>query len=121
MIIATTILEWQVKLLLEVLRRHIKAIGWTIAYIVGIPPGICTHKIQLDSESKASVEHQRRLTPPMQEVVKKDIITLLDACVIYPIADSGWLSPVQCVPKKGRITVVPNEKGEHVFMRPVTK
>ncbi|XP_049352117.1 uncharacterized protein LOC125816514 [Solanum verrucosum] len=47
-IIAADLLEWQVKLLFEVLRRHIKAIGWTIADIVGIPPGIRTNKIQLD-------------------------------------------------------------------------
>ncbi|XP_049378078.1 uncharacterized protein LOC125842818 [Solanum stenotomum] len=64
-IITADLLEWQVKLLFEVLRRHIKAIGWTIADIVGIPPDICTHKIQLDSKCKPSVEHQRILNPPM--------------------------------------------------------
>ncbi|XP_049349053.1 uncharacterized protein LOC125813619 [Solanum verrucosum] len=47
-IIAANLLERQVKLLIEVLQKHIKAIGWTIADIVGIPPGICTHKIWLD-------------------------------------------------------------------------
>ena len=56
----------------------------------------------------------------MQEVVKKEIIKWLDAGVIYPISDSSWVSPVQCVPKKGGMTVVPNEKGELVPMRPVT-
>jgi len=85
-IIAGDLLEWQVKLLLEVLRRYIKVIGCTITDIVGIPPDNCTHKIQLDSECKPSVEHQMRLNPPMQEVVKKDIIKWLDGCVIYPIA-----------------------------------
>ncbi|XP_015158426.1 uncharacterized protein [Solanum tuberosum] len=65
-IIAANLLEGQVKLLIEVLQKHIKAIGWTIANIVGIPPGICTHKIWLDSECKPSVEHQQRLNPPMQ-------------------------------------------------------
>ncbi|XP_049399730.1 uncharacterized protein LOC125863764 [Solanum stenotomum] len=49
-IIATDLLERHVKLLIEVLRKHIKAIRWTIADIVGIPHGICTHKIRLDSE-----------------------------------------------------------------------
>ncbi|XP_015163868.1 uncharacterized protein [Solanum tuberosum] len=61
----------EVKLLHEVLRKHIKAIGWTIAGLVGIPLGICTNKIQPDSEDKPSVEHQRRLNPSMQEMVKK--------------------------------------------------
>ncbi|XP_049357117.1 uncharacterized protein LOC125821793 [Solanum verrucosum] len=111
----------EVKLFFEGLRRHIKVIGWTIAGIVDIPPGICTYKIQLDSDCKPSVEHHWRLNPPMQEVVKKEIIKWLDAGVIYPIADSKWVSLVQCVPKKGGITVVPNEKGELVSMRPVTR
>ncbi|XP_049397314.1 uncharacterized protein LOC125861468 [Solanum stenotomum] len=118
--LSADLLELQIKLLLEVLRRHIKVIGWTIADIVSNPPGICTHKIKIDSECKQSVEHQRRLNPPMQEVVKKEIIEWLDAGVIYPIADSKWVSPVQCVPKKGGITVVPNKKGELVAMRLVT-
>ncbi|XP_049357950.1 uncharacterized protein LOC125822577 [Solanum verrucosum] len=89
-IIATDLLERQAKLLTEVLQKHIKAIGWTIADIIGISPGICTHRIRLDNEFKPSVEHQRRLNPPMQEVVKKKIIKCLDAGVIYPIADSKW-------------------------------
>ena len=71
-------------------------------------------------DHKLSIEHQRCLNPPMQEVVKKEIIKWLDAGVIYPIADSSWVCPVQCVPKKGGMTVVPNEKNELVPMRPVT-
>ena len=59
---------------------------------------------------KPSIEHQRRLNPPMQEVVKKEIIKWLDAEVIYPIAYSSWVCPVQCVPKKEGMTVVPNKK-----------
>ncbi|GKA84454.1 hypothetical protein Tco_0806049 [Tanacetum coccineum] len=37
----------------------------------------------------------------MQEVVKKEIVKLLDTGIIYPIADSPWVSPIHCVPKKG--------------------
>ena len=36
----------------------------------------------------------------------------MEAGIIYPIADSRWVSPVHCVPKKGGITIVPNEKDE---------
>ncbi|XP_049368963.1 uncharacterized protein LOC125833842 [Solanum verrucosum] len=49
-----------------------------------------------------------------------EIIMWLDAGVIYPIADSNWVYLVQCVPKKGGITVVPNEINELVPMWPVT-
>ncbi|KAM2915234.1 hypothetical protein COP2_045648 [Malus domestica] len=48
----------------------------------------------------------------MMEVVKKEIIKLLDCGVIYPISDSRWVSPVQCVPKKSGVTVVTNAKNE---------
>ncbi|WMV29871.1 hypothetical protein MTR67_023256 [Solanum verrucosum] len=56
----------------------------------------------------------------MQEVIKKETIKLLDAGVIFPIADSQWVSPVQCISKKGGITVVPNEKAKLVATRPIT-
>ena len=71
-------------------------------------------------DHKPSIEHRRRLNPPMQEVVKKEIIKWLDARVIYPIGDSSWVCPVLCVPKKGGMVVVPNEKNALVPMRPVT-
>ena len=41
--------------------------------------------------------------------------------MIYNIFNSSWVSRVQCVPKKGRMIVVPNEKNELVQMRPVTR
>jgi hypothetical protein len=36
----------------------------------------------------------------MKEVVRNEVLKLLDAGIIYPIADSRWVSPVHCVPKK---------------------
>ncbi|GKC95595.1 DNA-directed DNA polymerase [Tanacetum coccineum] len=62
----------------------------------------------------------RRLNPNMQEVVMKEIVKLLDTGIIYPIADSPWVSPIHCVPKKGGITVVINENDELVPIRTVT-
>ncbi|GJS88472.1 reverse transcriptase domain-containing protein [Tanacetum coccineum] len=56
----------------------------------------------------------------MQEVVKKEIIKLFDTGFIYPIADSPWVSPNHCVPKKGGIRVVTNENDELVPTRTVT-
>ena len=88
--------------------------------IIGIPPCICSHTIQLMPDHKPSIEHHRRLYPPIQEGVKKEIIKWLDAGVIYQISDSTWVCPVQCVPMKGGMTTVPSEKKEHVPMRPVT-
>ena len=47
----------------------------------------------------------------MNEVVRNEILKLLEASIIYVVADSRWVSP-DCVPKKGGITIVPNDKNE---------
>jgi hypothetical protein len=60
---------------------------------------------------------QRRLNPNMKEVVKNEVIKLLDAGIIYPISDSKWVSPVQCVPKKGGTTVMENDKNQLIAVR----
>ncbi|GJS49210.1 reverse transcriptase domain-containing protein [Tanacetum coccineum] len=88
--------------------------------IPGICPSFCKHKIQLLDDKKPIVQKQRRLNPNMQEVVKKEIVKLLYTDTIYPIADSPWVSPIHCVPKKGGITVVTNENDELVPTRTVT-
>ena len=84
----------QVECLVDVLKGFKRAIGWTIADIIGIPPSIYSHKIHLMPVHKTSIDHQRRLNPPMEEVVKKEIIKWLDAGVIYPIANSSWVCHV---------------------------
>ena len=45
-------------------------------------------------------------------MVRNEILKLLEAGIIHPIANSRWVSQVHCVPKKGGITVVPNDKNE---------
>ncbi|GJW95979.1 reverse transcriptase domain-containing protein [Tanacetum coccineum] len=54
------------------------------------------------------------------EVIKKEIIKLLDTGIIYPIADSPWVSLIHYVPKKCGITVVTNENDELVPTRTIT-
>ena len=56
----------------------------------------------------------------MKEVVRKEILKLLEAGIIYLVADSQWVSHVHCVPKKGGITVVPNDKDELILQRIIT-
>ena len=63
---------------------------------------------------------QRRLNPHMQEVVRAEVLKLLQAGIIYPISDSTWVSPTQVVPKKLRVTTVHNEKGEGIPTRLTT-
>jgi hypothetical protein len=56
----------------------------------------------------------------MREVVKKEVLKLLKARVIYHVFDSEWVSPVQVVLKKGGMTVVRNEKNELIHEWMVT-
>jgi hypothetical protein len=48
----------------------------------------------------------------MMEVVKKEVLKLLHAEIIYPVPHSEWVSLVQVVPQKGGVTIVKNEKNE---------
>ncbi|GKD51105.1 hypothetical protein Tco_1280081, partial [Tanacetum coccineum] len=74
----------------------------------GINPNFCTHKILMEDNFKPAVQHQRRVNPKIHEVIKAEVIKLLDAGLIYPISDSPWVSLVHVVPKKGGMTVVTN-------------
>ncbi|GJX40706.1 reverse transcriptase domain-containing protein [Tanacetum coccineum] len=106
--------------LLKVLRSHKRAIAWKISDIKGIDPKFCTHKILMEDNVKPTVQHQRRVNPKIHEVIKKEVIKLLEAGLIYPISDSPWVSPVYCVPKKGGTTIVTNEENELILTRLVT-
>jgi hypothetical protein len=103
--------------LLQILKKHKKAIGWTLADIPGISPSMCMHRILLEDGAKTVRQPQRRLNPLILDVVKKEVTKLLQAGIIYPISDSKWVSPVQVVPKKSGLTVVKNEKNELVPTR----
>ena len=78
------------------------------------------HKILLEENVKTFIEHQRRLNPVMKEVVRKEVLKWLNACFIYAISNSPWLSPVHMVPKKGGFTMIRNEKNELIPTRTVT-
>jgi len=106
--------------LLAVLRKCKKAIGYSLADLKGISPAFCTHRIPMEEDFKAVVDNQRRLSNEMRTVVKKEVIKLLNAGIIYPVPTSEWVSPVHCVPKKGGLTVVKNEKNELIPQRTVT-
>ena len=56
----------------------------------------------------------------MQEVVRAEVLKLLQAGIIYPISNSTRVSPTQVVPKKSEITVVKGENGDEVSTRLTT-
>ena len=89
--------------------------------IKGISPLICTHKNNLENYLKATRDQQHRLNTTMKEVVKNEILKLLDAGISYPIADDKWVSLMQVVRKKSGVTVVKNAKNELVPIKLVTR
>jgi hypothetical protein len=107
--------------LLILLKKHRKVIGYSISDLKGLSPAFCTHRIPMEDQCKPVVDHQMRLTHAMREVVKKEVIKLLDARIIYPVPHSEWVSPVHRVPKKGGLTVVKNENNELIPQRTVTR
>ncbi|XP_051115647.1 uncharacterized protein LOC127240848 isoform X4 [Andrographis paniculata] len=110
-IISVTLSSIQEEKLIQILREHKEAIGWTLTDIKGISPFLCTHKIVLEEDAKPIRQAQRRLNPAMMEVVKKEILKLLDDDIIYPISDSQWVSPIHVVPKKAGVTVEADHDG----------
>lgn len=119
-IISASLSKLEEEKLLRVLRMYKGAMGWSIDDLKGISPTFCMHKILMEDNFKPVVQPQRRLNPAMKEVIRKEVVKLLEAGLIYPISDSSWVSPVQVVPKKGGTTVVMNEKNELIPTRTVT-
>lgn len=73
---------------MEVLKKHRKAIGWTIADLHGISPLVCTHCIYFEEGAKPMHQMQWRLNPPIKEVVRGEVQKFINAGIIYPIVDS---------------------------------
>nr|GEV66419.1 hypothetical protein [Tanacetum cinerariifolium] len=77
--------------LLTVLKSHKRAIAWKLSDIKGIYPEFCTHKIPMEEDFEPTVQHQRRVNPKIHDVIKQEVIKLLNSGLIYPISDSPWM------------------------------
>nr|GEX80341.1 reverse transcriptase domain-containing protein [Tanacetum cinerariifolium] len=78
--------------LITVLKSHKRAIAWKLSDINGIDPEFCTHKILMEEDFEPAVQHQRRVNPKIHDVIKNEVLKLLDAGLIYPISNSPWLN-----------------------------
>ncbi|CAM8951253.1 unnamed protein product [Rhodiola kirilowii] len=119
-IVNVSLTDVETQRLLDVLRKYRQALGYSIDDLKGISPDLCMHRINLEDDARPSRDALRRLNPKLNDVVKKEILKLLDAGIIYSVADSKWVSPVHVVPKKGGLTVVRNEQNELILTRTVT-
>src|SRR3954471_16762711 len=73
-IINSNLLGYEEERLLETLRRHRGAIGYTLDDLEGISSSICQHTINLDPDAKPVIDHQRRLNPRMKDVVRTEVL-----------------------------------------------
>ncbi|GJV25841.1 DNA-directed DNA polymerase [Tanacetum coccineum] len=89
-IISSLLSSQEKELLFGVLIKHKSALAWKVVDIQGISPSFCTHKILMEDSFKIVVQPQRRLNPKVQDVVKAEIVKLLDAGLIYAISNSPW-------------------------------
>jgi hypothetical protein len=46
------------------------------------------HKINLEEDAKPIVDYQCRLNLKIKKMIKKEVIKLIEAGIIYPIVDS---------------------------------
>ncbi|WVZ93808.1 hypothetical protein U9M48_039763 [Paspalum notatum var. saurae] len=51
----------------------------------------------MEADHKPTREPQRQLNNAMREVVKKEVLKLLHAGIIYPVSDSEWLSKIRTI------------------------
>ena len=111
-IISDKLSDNETQKLVTILKRHRFVIGYSLQDLKGISPTLCTHRIPIEPDYRPSRVPQRRLNNAMREVVKKEVLKLLHARIIYLVPHSEWGSHVQVVPKKGGMMVVMNEKNE---------
>ncbi|GKC47040.1 hypothetical protein Tco_1064762 [Tanacetum coccineum] len=116
-IISSKLSEKVKMLLLQVLEKHKGAFAWKMSDIMGISLSLCIHKILMVDDFKPVIQHQSHLNPKVQDVVKNEIVKLLDSGLIYLILDNSWVSLIHVVPNKGGTTVVLNENNELIPSR----
>nr|GEV00067.1 reverse transcriptase domain-containing protein [Tanacetum cinerariifolium] len=69
--------------ILKVLKSHKRAIALKITNIKGIDLRFSTHKILMEEDYKSAVQSQRRVNLKIHDVIKKEVIKLLDAEEIF--------------------------------------
>lgn len=78
------------------------------------------HKIFIEDNCKPKVQPQRPFNSSIQEVLRKEMVKLMDTSIIYLISNNKWISLVQIIPKKDGITMVKNDNNDLIPTRTAT-
>ena len=84
-IISDKLSDEETSKLIAILEKHRSVFGYSLQDLKEISPTLCTHRIPIDPASTPSCEPQRRLNNAMREVMKKEVLKLLHAGIIYLI------------------------------------
>jgi len=84
-IISDKLTDEETSKLIAILKKHRSVFGYSLQDLKGISPTLCAHHIRIDPSSTPSREPQHRLNNVLREVVKKGVLKLLHAGIIYPI------------------------------------
>nr|GEU49976.1 hypothetical protein [Tanacetum cinerariifolium] len=91
------------------------------AYLQGNKFVILHAQDLMEDGFKPVIRPQRHLNTKIQDVVKSEIVKLLDFGLTYPISDSSWVSPIHVFPNKGGMTIVLNDNNQLIPSRIVTR
>src|ERR1043165_835712 len=78
-IISNTLSEKEEGSLIQVLKSNKNEIGWVLADLKGISPVYFMNNIMMEKDYKPVAQPQRRLNPVMKEVVRKEVVKMLEA------------------------------------------
>jgi hypothetical protein len=87
-IVSDKLTQEQTLRLMAVLERHHSTFGYSLQDLKRISSALCTHHIPIDLSISPTREPQCRLNNAMREVVKKEVLKLLHARIIYPVPHS---------------------------------
>jgi predicted component of type VI protein secretion system len=89
MIISDKLFNDETRRLVATLEKYQSVIGYSLKDLNGISSSLCTHRIPMEQEHKPIHEHQRWLNNVLREVIKKEVLALLKARVIYPVVNGS--------------------------------
>ncbi|XP_014492374.1 uncharacterized protein LOC106754821 [Vigna radiata var. radiata] len=78
-IISASLSQEEERKLVGTLRKNKGAIGWSITDLKGISLTYCMHRILVEDDYKPVAQPQRRLNPVMKEVVRKEVLKLIQS------------------------------------------
>ncbi|KAI3443762.1 hypothetical protein Pfo_000427 [Paulownia fortunei] len=83
------------------LRHNVDVFAWSMEELVGIPPELALHQLNINPIMKPIKQKKRTFGPERSQHIKEEVDKLLAAKYIRPVQYPEWLANVVLVPKLG--------------------